>query len=168
MINFLRSVVKIFYGQEIETPLENGRRMLSVITIMCCISRMVSRFYKLNQLLDHNSIRLFLTMLRLRPEQEHERCIDWEYLDKNIPDDFKKKSHDSVQMFIDESSSVAKPLLNTMWLYAIPVMHFLKGVSKPFQEFELNPKGVPFGDKHISLGSLGAIKMKTYHRDDFT
>ncbi len=165
MINFLRSVVKKFYGQKIETPLENGRKMLSVITIMCCISRMVSICYKLNQLLDLNSIRLFLAMLRLRPEQEHERCIDWEYLDKNIPDDFKKKSYDSVQMFIDESSS-AEPLLNPMWLYAIPVMHFLKGVSKPFQEFELNPKGVPFEDK--SLGGLGAIKIKTYHRDDFT
>ncbi len=42
-----------------------------------------------------------------------------------------------------------------------PVMHFLKGVSKPFQEFEFDHKEVPFGD------TLGAVKRKIYHRETF-
>ncbi len=57
-------------------------------------------------------------------------------------------------MFIIELSSRADP---PEWLYAIPVTHFLKGVSKPFQEFEFDPKEVPFGD------TLIGIKRKTYY-----
>ncbi len=160
MIDFLLSIVKKLDGRKIETLLENGRRMLSVITIMCCISRVVSNI----KLLDHKSMSLFLSMLRLWPDQERKRCIDWEYLDKNIPDEFKKTAHTSVQMFIDELSSDAGCLV---WLCAIPVMHFLKGVSKPFQEFEFDPKKVPFGHEHIALGGLGAVKTKTYNKDNF-
>ncbi len=162
MINFLLSIGNQLVERKIETPLENGRKMLSVITIMCCISRMVSEIIKFNYLLDHHTMSLFLIMLRLWPDQERKRCIDWEYLDKNIPDEFKKESYDSVRMFINELSH-AQPLSKPEWLYAIPVMHFLKGVSKPFQEFEFDPKKVPFGDKLITLG---AVRKKTYHRDN--
>ncbi len=164
MIDFLLSIVKQLVGKKIETPLENGKRMLSVITIMCCIWRMVSGNIKFKYLLKHYSMSLFLNMLRLSPDEEHKRCIDWEYLDKNIPAEFRKESYDSVQMFINELSHVDL-LSKPEWLYAIPVMHFLKGVSKPFQEFEFDPKEVPFGDKLIGLG---AVKMKTYHTDNST
>ncbi len=166
MIDFLLSIVKQLDGKKIETPLENGRRMLSVVTIMCCISRMVSRYIKFCYLLEeHSSMSLFLSMLRLWPDQERKRCIDWEYLDKNIPAEFRKESYDSVQTFINALSNHADPLSKPEWLYAIPVMHFLKGVSKPFQGFEFDPKKVPFGDKLIRLG---AVKMKTYHTDNST
>ncbi len=163
MIDFLLSIGNQLDGKKIETPLENGRRMLSVITIMCCISRMVSRNIKFSYLLDHSSMSLFLSMLRLWPDQESKRCIDWEYLDKNIPAEFRKKSYHSVQMFINELSH-AQPLSKPEWLYAIPVMHFLNAVSEPFQEFEFDPKEVPFVDKLIGLG---AVKGKTFDRDNF-
>ncbi len=163
MVDFLLSIVKQFGEKNIGTPLENGKRMLSVISIMCCISRMVTRNIRFDFLLDHSSMSLFLSMLRPWPDQEHKRCIDWEYLDKNIPAEFKKESYDSVQMFINELSH-AQPLSKPEWLYAIPVMHFLKGVSKPFQEFEFDPKEVPFGDKLIGLG---AVRGKTFDRDNF-
>ena len=162
MINFLISIGNQLVERKIETPLENGRKMLSVITIMCCISRMVSEIIKFNYLLDHHTMSLFLIMLRLWPDQVRKRCIDWEYLDKNIPDEFKKESYDSVRMFINELSH-AQPLSKPEWLYAIPVMHFLNGVSKPFQRIEFDPKKVPFGDKLITLG---AVRRKTYHRDN--
>ena len=159
MIDFLLSIVNQLAGKKMETPLENGRRMLSVITIMCCISRMVAGSIKFSYLLDHYSVSLFLSMLRLWPDQEHQKCIDWEYLDKNIPAEFRKESYDSVHMFINELSSRADPLSMPEWLYAIPVMHFLKGVSRPFQEFEFDPREVPFGD------TLGAVERKIYHRE---
>ncbi len=147
-----------------ETSSENGRRMLSVITIMCCISKMVSSNIKFNYLLkEHSSMSLFLNMLRLWPDQERKRCIDWEYLDKNIPAEFKKQSCASVQMFINDFSH-AELLAKPEWLYAIPVMHFLNGVSKPFQGFEFDLKKVPFGDKLIELG---AVKRKIYNMDKF-
>ncbi len=137
--------------------------MLSVVTIMCCISRMVSGNIKFSYLLDHSSMSLFLSMLRLWPDQDRKRCIDWEYLDKNIPAEFRKKLYDSVQMFINGLSSCADPLSKPEWLYAIPVMHFLKGISEPFQEFEFDPKEVPFGDELIGLG---AVRGKIYNRDN--
>ncbi len=165
MIKFLLSTVKKLDEIKLETPLENGRRMLSVITIMCCIWKMVSsaRDIKLSSLLEHSSMSMFLRMLRLRPDQEQKRCIDWEYLDKNIPAEFKKGSYDSIRMFINELSSCDDPLSKPEWLYAIPVMDFLNGVSKPFQEFEFDPKKVPFGD---TLIGLRAVKRKTYHKDN--
>ncbi len=162
MIDFLVSIIKQLDERKIETPLENGKRMLSVITIMCCISKMVSNM-QLNDLLEHYSMSLFLSMLRPWPDQEHKRCTDWEYLDKSIPAGFKKESYNSVQMFINELSSCADPLSKPEWLYAIPVMHFLNGISEPFQQFEFDPKKVPLGD---TLIGLGAVKWKTYHRDN--
>ncbi len=104
MVKFFLLIVKQLGEKIMETPLENGRRMLSVITIMCCIWKMVSRNIEFNHLLKHSSMSLFLNMLRLRPERDHKRCIDWEYLDKNIPTEFKQESYDSVQMFIKELS----------------------------------------------------------------
>ncbi len=163
MIDFLFSIVIQLVGRKIETPLENGRRMLSVVTIMCCILRMVSGNIKLNLLLDPYSMSLFLSMLRLWPDQDHKRCIDWEYLDKNIPAEFRKESYDSVRRFITDLSSCADPLSRQEWIVAIPVMHFLKGASKPFQEFEFDPKAVQFGDKLITLG---AVRGNTYQRDN--
>ncbi len=163
MVSFLLPILEKLARQEAVTSHDNGGRMLSVITIMCCISRMVTSDIKFNHLLSHSSMSLFLSMLRLWPEQERKRCMDWEYLDKSIPVKFKKESYDSVQMFINELSSRADPLSMPEWLYAIPVMHFLKGVSKPFQEFEFDPKEVPFVNKLIGLG---AVKGKTYHRDN--
>ncbi len=162
MIDFLLSIVNQLAERKIETPLENGRRMLSVITIMCCIWKMVLSNIKFNYLLDHSSMSLFLRMLHLWPDQERKRCIDWEYLDKNIPAELKKESCYSIQIFIKELSSHADPLSKPEWLYAIPVMHFLKGVSEPFQEFNFDPKEVPFGD---TLIGLGAVRGKTYNRD---
>ncbi len=164
MVNFLLPIVKKLEGRKIKTPLENGRRMLSVITIMCCISRMVTRNTRFDYLLEeHSSASLFLSILRLWPDQEHKRCIDWKYLDKNIPTEFKKQSYASVQMFINDFSH-AELLAKPEWLHAIPVMHFLKGVSKPFQEFEFDPKKVPFRD---TLIGLGAVKGKIYNMDKF-
>ncbi len=164
MINFLLSIIMKLVEKKMETPLENGRRMLSVITIMCCIWRMVSGHIKFNDLLDHHTMHLVLSMLRLKPDQEQKRCIDWEYLDKNIPTEFKKESYASVQMFINELSH-ARPLSTPQWLYAIPVMHFLNGVSEPFQGFEFDPRKVPFEDKLIGLR---AVREKTYHTDNST
>ncbi len=163
MVDFLLSIINKLVGRKMETPLENGRRMLSVITIMCCIWKMVSRVIKFSYLLNHHSVSLFLSMLRLWPEQEHNRCIDWEYLDENIPVEFKKELYDSVRTFINELSSHTDPVSKSEWLYAIPVMHFLKGVSTPFQEFEFDPREVPFGDKLIGLG---AVKGKIFDRDN--
>ncbi len=162
MVSFLLPIVEKLASQEIVTPRDNGKRMLSVITIMCCISRMVTKYIKFNALLNHSSIiSPFLYMLCLRPEQEH--CIDWEYLDKNIPPKFKEESYASVQMFINDFSH-AELLSKPEWLYAIPVMHFLKGVSKPFQEFQFDPKNVPFGDTLIGLGT---IRTEIYNRKYF-
>ncbi len=164
MIAFLLSILNQLVEKKTETPFENGKRMLSVITVMCCIRRILSKHFQFDNPLEHYSVSLFLSMLRLWPEQEQRRCTDWEYLDKNIPAEFKKESYNSVQMFINELSSCADPLSKPEWLYAIPVMHFLKGVSEPFQEFEFDPKEVPFVDELIGLG---AVRGKTYHRNNY-
>ncbi len=159
MVFFLLSIVEKLYGQVIETPHDNGKRMLSVITIMCCISRIYSK----DIIINRSFISMLLYMLCLWPEQDYKRCSDWEYLDKNVPPKFKKESYASVQMFITALSQ-SELLFKPEWLYAIPVMHFFKGSSEPFQEFQFDPKKVLFGDTHIDLR---AVKAKIYNRDIF-
>ena len=110
---------------------------------------------------DTDDLVTLLSMLCLMPEVQSERCDDWDYVMNLIPSSFKKEVFNSIQglttLLINR-----KYLAQPEWLFALPIMHFLSGVSKPFEAIEFDPEAVKWGDKHINLNK---VRSHTYESD---
>ena len=134
---------------EIDTkmhPAQNGRKMASAITLMCFFNETK----KVDEITTEN-IKALLSMLRLQPDVDNQKCSDWDILNELIPNSFRKAASDSVLAFIKHLSK--DDFLKPEWLFAIPVVHFLCGNS-PFQSVEYDPHGIPWVDKIIGLATV--------------
>ena len=130
----------------------NGKRMLSTIVIICCLHKLTSKFIKITDV-PLDGVSIMLSLLRLKPDMQHQQCEDWVYLDTCIPDAFRKTAIDAVCAFTNYLCQ--KKLFNEPnWLFAIPVVHFLRRASKPFQEVELDYNKVPWEDQSVDIVSV--------------
>ena len=155
MKKFLLETAEQLYSIDMEgNALNNGKRMLATITIICCLKQMTIR---LNEISDQH-ISLLLSMLRLMPDVHRKKCDDWDYVVALIPQSFKKTVYDSVFAFTKHLCN-SKIFDLPQWLFAVPVVHFLKPAARPFQELELDPSNIPWGDKLIGLQY---VKSQTY------
>ena len=152
--------MKGLYQLEIKGALENGKRMSSVLVILCCLHNMIPKCIKRNQLYLLTKSTL-LYMLRLMPDLVQKRCLDWEYLKTMIPPRFKKTVYEAVLGFtmdLGHTENLSQP----HWLYSVPLIHLLGGTIQPFQELCLDPSKVPWEDKVIGLST---IRSKTYTKE---
>ena len=156
-LDHLISIVKDLYQLEIKGALENGKRMSSVLVILCCLHDMIPIYIKMDQIQPQTKSTL-LYMLRLMPDPVQRKCLDWEYLMTMIPPTFKKTVYEAVLGFtadLAHTEYLSKP----QWLYSVPLVHLLGGTIQPFQEMCLNPSKVPWVDELIDLRT---IRSKTY------
>lgn len=102
---------------------------------------------------------LLMSLLCLMPDVQHQECADWDYLIALIPDSFRKTAYEAVLALTVHLSHV-KYFDLPDWLFAIPVIHFLRPVCKPFHEVELNPKRIPWGDRLVGLQSIKSETSK--------
>ena len=158
MKNFLLDIVEQLYDRNIQgSAMVNGRRMLSAVIIACCLHEMIPGCIRLSDI-HHQHLRLLLSLFYLMPNVQDQKCDDWDYLIALIPTSFRKAASESVLALTVHLSHV-KYFDLPDWLFAIPVIHFLR-VCNPFHKFELNPRRIPWGDKLIGLQS---IRSKTHN-----
>ena len=156
-MEYLYSIVEdLFYADVNNNARNNGSRMASAVTVICCLHKLMPKGVKI----DADHLSALLSMLRLMPDTQTRKCIDWEYLLNLIPASFKKVVCESIFELIDMQSST-KFLSQLDWLFAIPVFHLLQGVL-PFQDIELTPKAIKWQDDKINLGR---VKSYTYSSD---
>lgn len=127
----------------------NGNRILSAIVIMCCLNEMIPKCIKFDDITDHR-ISALLSMLCLMPDTQSRKCADWDYLTNLIPTSFRKTAYESVLAFINHLSHT-KCFDLPEWLFAVPIVHFLKEDCVPFEDMVLDPKKIPWIDKLIGL-----------------
>lgn len=142
---------ELFYTDIEDIPLRNGKRMASAITIICCM-------HKKHLKIDSNYKSALLSMLRLLPDIQSQKCIDWEYVSELMPTAFRTLACESIRAMI-LSLSNTRYFSQPEWLFAIPVVHFLYGASVPFQDRILSPCDIPWRDKYIDLGN---VRRNTY------
>lgn len=155
MANYLLDITKKLFFVKVEgNPGHNGKRMASAITIICCIQK-----NRIN--IELNDVSALLEMLRLMPDIQSSKCIDWEYVNELIPKEFKATVAEYVCIM---ANSLCRKLYFSQpeWLYAMPVLHFLCGVSVPFQNVVLTSTEIPWESKLIELGK---VKSQTYEHD---
>ena len=155
LVDYLLNITrKIFFIEVQGNPGLNGKRMASALAIICCI-----RKNRIN--IELNDASALLEMLRLMPDVQSSKCIDWEYVNELIPKKFKASVAEYVRTMAN-SLCQKKHFSLPEWLYAMPVLHFLCGVSSPFQEVLLSSTEIPWGSKLIELGK---VKSHTYEHD---
>lgn len=151
-MGFLLSIVQELYSMKIEEPVRNGKRISSVITILCCLHSMIPKSIKMDYIHPDRLDEVFC-MFWLYADVQSKRCSDWEIVNELIPGSFRKTAHESVLGFVIHSGHT-KHFHRPEWLYAIPIVHFLGGAAKPFQAIEFNPHEIPWGDKLIGLQGM--------------
>lgn len=153
------SIAETLSRRHIKVEVDNGKRMSSVIAIMCCLHDMTPKFFIMEHF-SFDEMCLLLSMLHLRPNVDRKLCLDWEYVTQMIPKDFREVARDSVQAFTMHLSHTAH-LQRPEWLYSVPLLHLLHGSAKPFQEIERDPTNITWGD---NLLGLGTVRSKTIER----
>ena len=132
LIDVIKKLAKINVQGDVKA---NGKRMFSAIVIIYSLYKLIPVYiYRIDDIPSYYIITL-LSLLYLFPDVKNQKCEDWNHLCSLIPGTFVKTLHEAIRTFADHSSS--KVLFRQpSWLFAIPVMHFLKGVSHPFKEVE--------------------------------
>ena len=155
LLGIMNQLLKI----EIKDAIHNGQRMSSAIVIMCCLQEMIPKCIPIFDI-PSESIASLLSLLSLMPDMHHRKCADWDYMITLIPDSYRKTAYESVlalTVHLSHTTYFAFP----DWLYAIPVVHFLKNTSQPFKAIELNSEQIPWGDKLIGLESIRSHNNNT-------
>lgn len=159
MMDFLVLVVRGIASRGCVDVNENGQKILSVLTIICCFFKMIPRQIKIDQI-PVEVMTDMLLMLRLMPQLKGKKCTDWDCVLAST-----RNTHDalpqSLQGFIIRLSRV-KHLERPEWLYSVPLFHLLNRKVVPFQAIELDPRKIPWDNKDIGLS---AIRSMTYDKD---
>ena len=147
ILNYFFEIVETLYQCDVQqNALLNGKRMASALTILCCFNRIVLKLDSIP--LEH--IVALLSMLHLMPDSKKLQCADWDHVSSLLPETLKGRALDAVHRCVVHLSH--QKHFDPVWLFALPVVHFLKGSSRPFQPIECNPRNIPWGDKFIGSG----------------
>lgn len=151
---WLLSIVEDLQTRPNNVPEENGRRIASIVVVIYCFHQLYPHYLKLENILTHTSS--FLSMLALKPDLEGKKCLDFDYVLDLIDPNCREKVAEAIS---DLCRHLAhhKMLRNPEWLYALPLLHFLKKDSSPFQIQELNPEKMRWGDKYLGLGPVRSM-----------
>ena len=151
MANSLFETVEILYHTDIQNPLFNGKRIASALAVICCFHHI---FLKAEDIPSEITIEL-LSMLRLMPDIQNKKCVDWDYVIKLIPETLKESAFEAVQAMIVNLSK--KDPFQPEWLFSLPIIHFLDGNIQQFQPIVASPRAINWVDHMINLASVKDI-----------
>ena len=127
----------------------NGRRMASALTIIFCVYKLTQDHPKMSKM-SLECTQMLLSFLYLWPDLEHCTCSDLEFVYTLIPKINRTDVSKAVANFCLKLSHHMF-LKSPQWLYAIPLVHFLSGTSKPFQKLSCDPKEIKWSDRSLKL-----------------
>ena len=99
-----------------------------------------------------------MSMLTLQPDVKQRKCEDFDIVNGYINVGVKKQVVDALLHFCNHLCHTAS-LNDPLWLYALPLIHFLQGISQPFDVLQLVPDKIKW--QNPSLG-LNTLRGKTY------
>lgn len=89
------------------------------------------------------------SMLCLSPNSQQKKCTDFDYVSANIQSETKVTLANAILSFCIHHR--ARPNMWPQWLFAVPLINFLKGHSQPFGQIEFDLKRIQWDDE--TLGS---------------
>ena len=152
MKGWLLAIQKELYKVLCSSAIENGNRMVSALCIVLCFEALIPKHIKLS-MLTNDELEGSLSLLILKPDISQKKCLDYERVEQAMPPDVKKRIADQIRSFCTQLHNKAQ-LGRPTWIYAIPLLHFFQGVSKPFEDPEIDPDKMKWGDASLGLQSL--------------
>ena len=140
------------------TALQNGKRLASVLSLILCFHFLITKYAKMDTIcLD--DIAIIVSMLRIFPDVQQRKCPDYDYVDKMMQPQERKSIADLILKFCNQLQQ--KTFFGKIaWLYAIPLLHFLQGVSQPF--------GNPVLDTHEMECSYANLRLHKLRQQTHT
>ena len=149
---WLLSIIDELKTKPSDVPEENGRRIASVIAVICCFYQLIPHHLRIEDV-KLNYIATILLMLALKPVVKHKKCIDFDFVLDLIDPNSRKSVAEAISGFCTHLAH-SRTLHNPEWLYAVPLLHFLRKDSSPFQTAEMNPEKMQWGDKNLNLTTV--------------
>lgn len=104
--------------------------MASVLSIVLCFGRLMQDPQKISAI-EYEDIKIMVSMLYLYPDVKQKACFDYDYVRKVIKPEVKEQLTDAIAKFCVQLHR-KDPMNLRQWLKAVPLLHFLQGVSQPF------------------------------------
>lgn len=123
---------------------ENGRRLFSVVTLLCCVHKMMNS--EQHSSIPNTVLISLLEMFSIVPDLESKHCWDFELMKSSIADHVL--DHTTKIVYAIASYLVQHGALNCgVWLRCLPLIHLLLKEIEPFEEIELPPDKLIFDTK---------------------
>lgn len=139
---------------------ENGRCIVCIAIIFCCLHHLIPRRVRMSDIPLDNMAQM-LSMLALKPDLEKKSCVDYDIVKESCSGE-EAKLAEALRTFCTHLLH-EKDLRSPEWLFSVPLIHFLRGVSKPFERPVFVPEKIQWGDKTLGLGQIrGKTNDKEY------
>lgn len=153
--DWLTKIIDQLYSKRVELPDENGRRMASVLSLICSLHFLqgVPSVFDINKF-STKSIESLLSMLLLNPYVDDQKCTDLDIVLTMVSRPLLRKVSDAL-IFICNHISFKKQLSSPQWLYAIPLVHvFVEKDLIPFGDLEIELEKIRWSDGHFTLAHI--------------
>ena len=141
-MEWLKSIVEEVKGESF-SPGKNGKRIATIIVIIICFHKLDGMRLKMSS--DYAA--LLLSLLKLKPDKETPSCCDFELV-KSLLNTAANNALAAFE-FLFSKLSYMEYVDNAQWLYAFPIIHFLKGKCAPFDGPLLNPEKIDWNDESL-------------------
>lgn len=135
MKNWLMDIATEIHKRPTCQAEDHGKKIAIGTILIMCLLKLPIHLVRL----DYKELALLLSLVELKPDVQTRTCHDFHHF----------KSLMSTSTYDDAFSAVrtvcislarAKHLSEAKWLYAIPILHFIGGMCKPFQNLVFDPE----------------------------
>jgi hypothetical protein len=151
--DWLLSIVKALHKKKIGSAEDNAQRMASTVAVIMCLSEVMPSPQLPWESLSVANYSSILSLLYPVPDLVSQKSLDLEILMKLI-------HPEEVGVVVRQLTSFCKHLAftkhlrNPEWLYAIPLIHFMRKRSVPFGKPEKIHNKILWDDSDLDLARL--------------
>jgi hypothetical protein len=150
--DWLFSIVKALHKKKIGSAEDNAQRMASTVTVMMCLSEVMPSPQLPWESLNVANYSLILSLLYPVPDLISQKSLDLEILIKLIHPEEERVA--KLLISFCKHLAFTKHLRNPEWVYAIPLIHFLRKRSVPFGKSEKIHSKILWDDPDLDLARL--------------
>ncbi|XP_077980162.1 E3 ubiquitin-protein ligase rnf213-alpha-like [Glandiceps talaboti] len=130
LLEYLQKKIKSYDGIEKKTS-ENANAGVLRLSSSLAITYLIWR-YDLYKDLSSREVSLLFQALIIQPDMDKKKCVDYEGVAHHFPAKARRELVTALEYLCNKCMD-DNIIFNPKWLYCIPVLHFLKEESKPFQ-----------------------------------
>ena len=127
----------------------NGGKIATVTAIIICYYKLHSQNY-IWITIPSEFVGNIIASLVLNPDEDTLSCSDFDYV-KSLLNEATTKDVIAAFQYLCSYFSPIDYIKNAQWLYALPLIHFLKQRCEPFANPPLDPEKIVWDDEHLPL-----------------